>query len=57
MYANHLSAPPKGIANYPKGRGEQLFLRSGPFHRCLLFESWTLAQAKFPEYGHPLKLR
>lgn len=57
MYANHLSAPPKGIANYPKGRGEQLFLRSGPFHRCLLLESWTLAQAKFPEYGLPLKLR
>lgn len=45
------------VSNYPKGRGEQLFLRSGPFHRCLLLESWTLAQAKFPEYGLPLKLR
>lgn len=57
MYANHLSAPPKGIANYPKGRGDQLFLRPGPFRWCLLLESWTLAQAKFPEYGLPLKLR
>lgn len=57
MCANHLSVLPKGIANYPKGRGEKLFLRSGPFHRCLLLVSWTLAQAKFPEHGHPVKLR
>mgnify|MGYP006862608111 CR=1 FL=1 len=55
MCANHLLVLPIDNAYYPKGRVEQLFLRNGPFHRCFLLVSWTLAQAKFPEHGHHLK--
>lgn len=55
MCANHLLVLAKDNAYYPKGRGEQLFLRNGNFHLCFLLASWTLARAKFPEHGHHLK--